>query len=290
MKPDAPEGIRGEFQPIDTAAAGVRICEHLPGLAQRAGQWAVVRSMSHPQTNHLNATHQILTGQPQPGAFFDKIASRGDYPCYAAALDAIRPREDGLPGGIMLPTFLMEGPLVWPGQHAGFLGPRHDPWQIRQDPSQPDFRVSELSLPDGFSVERLEQRRNWLDAIEADGDAWQAKVEASASRSSSPSSRLPTGDADPIARQRAQAYSLLLSGKVAPRLRPEPRGSAVRDRYGRHMFGQSLLLSRRLIQAGVPIVQVNMGRVQLWDTHSRQLQESERAAAAADRPGSLGPA
>ena len=59
----------------------------------------------------------------------------------------------------MLPTFLMEGPLVWPGQHAGFLGPRHDPWQIRQDPNQPDFRVSELSLPDGFSVERLEQRR-----------------------------------------------------------------------------------------------------------------------------------
>ena len=182
MKPDAPDGIRGEFQPIDTSVAGVRICEHLPGLAQRADQWAVVRSMSHPQTNHLNATHQILTGQPQPGAFFDKIASRGDYPCYAGALDAIRPREDGLPGGVMLPTFLMEGPLIWPGQHAGFLGPRHDPWQIRQDPSQPDFRVSELSLPDGFSVERLEQRRSWLDAIEAGGDAWQAKVEARSHR------------------------------------------------------------------------------------------------------------
>ena len=67
MKPEAPEGIRGEFQPIDTSVSGLRICEHLPGLAQRAHQWAVVRSMSHPQTNHLNATHQILTGQPQPG-------------------------------------------------------------------------------------------------------------------------------------------------------------------------------------------------------------------------------
>jgi hypothetical protein len=256
MKPGAPEGIRGEFQPIDTAAPGVRICEHLPGLAARADQWAVVRSLSHPHTNHLNATHQILTGQPQPGAFFDKIASRGDYPCYAGALHAIRPPEDGLPGGVMLPTFLMEGPLVWPGQHAGFLGPRHDPWQIRQDPSQPEFRVSELALPDGFSVERLERRRSWLETIEAGHNAWQARAATA------------TAGADPIAQQRAQAYSLLLSGTVARAFdinREDPR---VRDRYGRHQFGQSLLLARRLIQAGVPIVQVNLGRVQLWDTHS----------------------
>jgi hypothetical protein len=267
MKPGAPDGIRGEFQPIDTTAAGVRICEHLPGLAQRAGRWAVVRSMSHPHTNHLNATHQILTGHPQPGAFFDKIASRGDYPCYAGALDAIRPRADGLPGGIMLPTFLMEGPLVWPGQHAGFLGPRHDPWQIRQDPSQPDFHVSELSLPDGFSIERLAQRRSWLDAIESGHDTWQARAEAVA-KAGVDDAGDGSADSDPIARQRAQAYSLLLSGKVARAFdlnREDPR---VRDRYGRHMFGQSLLLARRLIQAGVPIVQVNLGRVQLWDTHS----------------------
>jgi hypothetical protein len=273
MKPGAPEGIRGEFQPIDTTVAGVRICEHLPGLAARAGQWAVVRSLSHPQTNHLNATHQILTGHSQPGAFFDKIASRGDYPCYAGALNAIQPRGDGLPGGIMLPTFLMEGPLIWPGQHAGFLGPRHDPWQIRQDPSLPEFRVAELALPDGFSVERLEQRRSWLESIEAGHDAWQAKAETAAKHTvKSPASADGHGDADasadPIARQRAQAYSLLLSGKVARAFELNREDPRVRDRYGRHMFGQSLLLARRLIAAGVPIVQVNLGRVQLWDTHS----------------------
>jgi hypothetical protein len=261
MKPDAPEGIRGEFQPIDTTVAGLRICEHLPGLAARADRWSVVRSLSHPQTNHLNATHQILTGQSQPGAFFDKIASRGDYPCYAGALHAIRPPASGLPGGVLLPTFLMEGPLVWPGQHAGFLGPRHDPWQIRQDPNLPEFRVSELALPDGFSVERLERRKGWLEAIEAGHDAWQARA---AGEGEGPSG----ATADPIAQQRAQAYSLLLSGRVARAFdlnREDPR---VRDRYGRHTFGQSLLLARRLVQAGVPIVQANMGRVQLWDTHS----------------------
>jgi hypothetical protein len=258
MKPGAPEGIRGEFQPIDSSIAGLRVCEHLPGLAARAARWAVIRSLSHPHTNHLNATHQILTGQPQPGAFFDKIASRGDFPCYASALHAIAPPASGLPGGVLLPTFLMEGPLVWPGQHAGFLGPRHDPWQIRQDPNLPDFRVSELALPDGFSIERLERRKGWLDAIEAEHDLWQTKL-SSTDGSTSP---------DPIAQQRIQAYSLLLSGKVARAFdlsREDPR---VRDRYGRHMFGQSLLLARRLIQADVPIVQVNLGRVQLWDTHS----------------------
>ncbi len=136
MKPDAPEGIRGEFRPIATSVPGIQFCEHLPSLAARAEKLAIVRSLAHSYTNHLNATHELLTGHAQPGAFFDKTASRDDYPCYASGLDAIRPRGDGIPSGVTLPTYLMEGPLVWPGQHAGFLGPRHDPWQIRQDPNR----------------------------------------------------------------------------------------------------------------------------------------------------------
>ena len=151
MKPDAPDGIRGEFKPIKTAVPGISMCEHLPELAARADELAIVRSLAHGYTNHLNATHEILTGHSQPGAFFDKIASRDDYPCYAAAIDAIRPRGDGVPSGVMLPTFLMEGPLVWPGQHAGFLGPKHDPWQVRQDPNRPGFGFEGLALPDGLS-------------------------------------------------------------------------------------------------------------------------------------------
>jgi hypothetical protein len=251
LKPDAPEGIRGEFKPIDTRAPGVRICEHLPGLAARADKLAIVRSMSHKYTNHLNATHELLTGHSQPGAFFDKIASRDDYPCYASGLDYVQPRSDGVPSGVMLPTFLMEGPLVWPGQHAGFLGPKHDPWQIKQDPNRPDFRVDSLDLPVGLSVERLNRRRGLLDQVDASRRA------------------IASGSArDPLAEQQAQAYSLLLSGKVARAFDLTREDPKVRDRYGRHMYGQSLLLARRLVQAGVPIVQVNMGRVQTWDTHS----------------------
>jgi hypothetical protein len=252
MKPEAPDGIRGEFRPIATSVPGIHFCEHLPELAARADRLAVVRSLSHTYTNHLNATHELLTGHSQPGAFFDKIASRDDYPCYASGLDYVRPRADGIPSGVMLPTFLMEGPLVWPGQHAGFLGPKYDPWQIRQDPSRPGFGVDSLSLPVGFSVERLGRRQTLLDRLEGQVERLEARSAANG----------------PMAEQRRRAMSMLLSGKVERAFDLGQEDSRVRDRYGRHMFGQSLLLARRLVEAGVPIVQVNMGRVQTWDTHS----------------------
>jgi hypothetical protein len=250
-KPNAPERIRGEFKPIQTAAPGVLFSEHLPGLAARADKLAVVRTLAHQHTNHLNGTHQILTGHPQPGAFFDKIASRDDYPCYAGALDYIRPRNDGVPSGVMLPTYLMEGPLTWPGQNAGFLGPKHDPWHIKEDPNRAGFRVESLNLPEGFSVERLGKRRSLLDELNIQRDS----LSAATAR-------------DPMSDQRELAFSLLLNGKVARAFEIQREDPRTRDRYGRHMFGQSLLLARRLVQAGVPIVQVNLGRVQNWDHHS----------------------
>jgi len=251
LKPDAPEGIRGEFKPIATNVPGLSISEHLPRLAAMADRLAIVRSMSHTNLNHLNATHWVLTGQPQPGAFFDKIASRDDYPCYASALDAVRPGRDGVPTGVTLPTYLMEGPLTWPGQHAGFLGPKHDPWQIKQDPNRPGFRVEDLALPDGFTVERLQKRLDLLGHLNSTLEA----AESSPARG------------DTLSEQRRQALSMLMSGKVARAFDLDKEDPKVRDRYGRHMFGQSLLLARRLVEAGVPVVQANMGRVQNWDTH-----------------------
>jgi hypothetical protein len=266
LKPDAPEKIRGEFKPIATSSSGVSICEHLPALAMRADRLAIVRSLSHAHTNHLNATHQLLTGHPQPGAFFDKVASRDDYPCYAAALDFLRSSDNGAPSGVMLPTYLMEGPLTWPGQHAGFLGPRHDPWQIKQDPNSAKFREDSLRLPDGFSVERLQHRQDLLGTLSQETETWQARA------------------VDSLGTQRAHAIDLLTSGRIARAFdlhREDPR---TRDRYGRHMFGQSLLLARRLVEAGVPIIQVNMGRVQTWDTHSANFQTlKERLLPPTDR-------
>src|SRR5262249_41304499 len=165
MKPDAPPEIRGEFKPIATKVPGLTICEHLPRLAARADKYALVRSLSHRENNHLVATHHVLTGHPQPGAFFDKVASRDDWPSYAATVDYLRPRNDGVPSGVNLPTFLMEGPLTWPGQHAGFLGPRHDPWQITRDPNRADFTVENLRLAPGLAVEQMSDRLALLDSI-----------------------------------------------------------------------------------------------------------------------------
>jgi hypothetical protein len=249
-KPDAPAEVRGEFQPVATRVPGLHICEHLPRLAARAHQFALVRSLSHRENNHLVATHHVLTGHPQPGAFFDKVASRDDWPSYASTLDHLRPRRDGVPSGVNLPTFLMEGPLIWPGQHAGFLGPRHDPWQITQDPNRPDFRVDNLSLAPGLEVTRLNDRQALLEQVDRQR---QQLTDLAAGRR--------------LADQQRLAFSVLTSGRVAQAFNVDREPAAVRDRYGRHAFGQSLLLARRLVQAGVPAVQANMGRVQNWDTH-----------------------
>lgn len=250
-KPDAPAETRGEFAAIATQTPGIQFGEHLPMLAARSDKLAVVRSMSHGENNHLLATHQVLTGYAIPGGIFDQVASRNDYPCYAGALDFLRPRHDGVPNGVTLPTFLVEGPLTWPGQHAGFLGQRHDPWHIRQDPNDPKFQVDILRLADGVSSDRLRQRESLLSDVNR--------------------SREQTGaaaDRHEFLIQQSQALEMLTSGQIARAFDIHREPAENRDRYGRHLFGQSLLLARRLVQAGVPIVQCNMGRVQNWDTHT----------------------
>ncbi|HEV3146892.1 MAG TPA: DUF1501 domain-containing protein, partial [Gemmataceae bacterium] len=160
MKPEAPDEIRGQFKPTATSVPGLVICEHLPKIAARMDRCTLVRSLAHREDNHLLATHQVLTGMAIPNGIFDQVASRNDWPCYAGALDYFHPRNDGVPTGVNLPTFLMEGPLVWPGQHAGILGAKHDPWQIKQDPNRPDFRVDSLQLAEGR--DRLLDRRTLL--------------------------------------------------------------------------------------------------------------------------------
>jgi len=250
MKPDAPPEVRGDFKPVATKVPGIQVSEHLPHLAARADRYAIVRTLSHRENNHLVATHHLLTGYQQPGAFFDKVASRTDWPCYSSGLSYLKPRHDGIPSGVNLPTFLVEGPLTWPGQHAGFLGPRHDPWQINRDPNTPNFGVDSLRLAAGLEIDRLDDRRALLAQVNGQQ---QALADLAESRR--------------LSDQQQQAFTILTSGKLAQAFEMEREPVAVRERYGRHAFGQSLLLARRLVQAGVPVVQANMGRVQNWDTH-----------------------
>ena len=248
-KPDAPEAIRGEFRPIDTAVPGVRFCEHLPGLARRADKLAILRSMAHSEGNHLPAVHWTLTGKVSTvrGATdLDRVASRDDFPCYAAVLDRLRARADGVPNGVALPLRMIEGPLTWPGQDAGFLGPKHDPWQLRIDPNKPDARDDTLRLPDGLSADRLHRRHHLLS--QAGGGA-------------------PILAGESFGDQQGAAIAMLADGRVGRALDLDKEDPKLREAYGPHLFGRSLLMARRLIEAGVPIVQAMMGIVQTWDLH-----------------------
>ena len=246
MKPEAPDKIRSDFQPIATSVPGIQICEHMPMLAARAHQLAIVRTMSHPEGNHLVATHRVLTGHPSSprgASDLDRVASRDDYPCYAAVLDQARPRQDGIPSGVALPLRLVEGPLTWPGQDAGFLGPAHDPWQLKIDPGKPEAGDHSLTLPPGLDTQRLHLRKHLL------------------------SQTLPPVPADSFASQQDQALAMLCNGQVGRALQADREDPRLADRYGHHLFGRSLLLARRLVESGVPVVQATMGIVQTWDTH-----------------------
>jgi uncharacterized protein (DUF1501 family) len=255
LKPEAPLEVRGSFKPIATRAPGVQLCEHLPRLAARADKFAIIRSMTHGLPSHEHATHMVLTGIDKMPPGSSHMASRNDWPCFASGLDYLRPRADGIPNGVMLPTYLNNG-YGFSGQHAGLLGPRYDPWHVKQDPSKSSFRVDNLELPIGLTAGRLSDRRGLLQEV----DRQRAFL---------------TGQAQgrQLSAQQDEAVTVLTSGKIGQAFALQREPDKVRDRYGRHLFGQSLLLARRLVQAGVPVVQANMGHMNTWDTHNANCQQ-----------------
>lgn len=258
-KPQAPTEIRGEFGVSKTPIPGVLLSEHLPLLAARANKMTLVRSFAHKDNNHTAATHHLLTGSLQPGVRFDKPLSRDDWPCYGAGTAYLAPPPEGIPSGVTLPTFLGDGPLVWPGQHGGFLGPKYDPWQIKSNPNLKSFKVDHVELPAGLSISQLNDRVSLLGSLNAAQEELARSAEGK---------RL--GD------QQKKAIALLSSGVVARAFDLSKEPERTKERYGRHMFGQSLLLSRRLVQAGVRVVQANMGSVQNWDSHDNNFNRLKR--------------
>lgn len=259
LKPNAPAEVRGSFEGIHTRTPGMQICEHLPLLANCSDKYAIVRSMTHGLPSHEHATHMLLTGIDKMPPGSTHMASRFDWPCYASALDHLRPRQDGIPSGVMLPWYLNNG-YGFSGQDAGFLGAKHDPWQIKQDPNSPNFKIENLSLPAGLSINGFENRKKLL----AEFDAQRGALDRARSVTE-------------FNGYQNQAISILTSSAIGKAFALDQEPAEVRDRYGRNQFGQSLLLARRLVQAGVPVVQANMGTMNTWDTHNRnfhQLKES----------------
>lgn len=252
LKPDAPAEIRGPFKPISTRTAGIQISEHFGRLARLTDKLAIVRSLSHTDPAHLSSGHATLTGHlaPKVNSDADPPSDR-DTPHLGSMLARLRETPGTLPPFVTLPWMAFHPSAPGgraPGQHGGWLGRKYDPLLVTGDPSKPDWKVDELSLADGISYERIDSRRQLLGEI----DRQRAQL-----------------DSAEVSGLKQKAFGLLSSQKArqAFDLAEEPEG--VRDRYGRNIHGQCLLLARRLVEHGVPLVSVNWhndGR-NFWDTH-----------------------
>lgn len=260
-KPDAPIEIRGEFRSIRTSVPGLHFSELLPGTARVADKMSVIRSMTTDINSHSTSGYWMLTGYKHPSSGESEPPNLNDWPSIAATVGALKPSERCPFSSIVLPEPIVNNPAIpWPGQNGGMMGAAWNPHLLRCDPSLTPFEVDGLKLASGVSELRLESRQRLLQQFDAHF--------------------LRTSKSDQVAafdRSQEQAFDIVRSGstRAAFELDREPPPS--RDRYGRHKFGQSLVLARRLVEAGVRLVQVNWPREPgdttsgnpVWDTHQK---------------------
>jgi hypothetical protein len=267
LKPNAPAEFRGEFRPIATSAPGVRLCEHLPLLARQAHHLAVVNSLGHygrGTGDHHAGYYYKLTGREPDPSFRQLLNDRKprptDWPFIGSVVAAKRPAHPYLPSLLSLPEKPGAPQYTRPGQFAARLGIEYDPVYLLGSLERPtEFAAPVLSLEGDVSPGRLADRRSLLAALDGAERA------------------LDRGAAAPWSKQQARAFSLLTAPqtKGAFDLTREPQ--LVRERYGANVNGLSMLMARRLVEAGVPFVSVFwMGDPKLdgpcksgggWDTH-----------------------
>ena len=258
-KPTAPEATRSQFDAIATRTPGMAIVEHLPLLAQRSDRYTIVRSLTHTGVNHGTSAYHMLTGHLHwsPGTL--RHPTKKDMPNLAASAAPLLEHAPHLPGCVSLPSVVNDGDgLPVPGQGAGMLGDAYAPFLVEGDPTADDFRVDALGLAEGVSRQRLARRVSLRQTIDE-------RLEH-LSRSS---------DGQALSEWNQQAWNLLASRETEAAFDLASEPATLRERYGRHHFGQSLVLARRLIEAGVPLVTVywNSPRNtddESWDTHVDQ--------------------
>jgi len=275
MKPNAPKEVRGEFNPIPTKTPGIHICEHLPMLAQRSEKWALCRSLTHPYIEHSEGHHVMLTGRtPLPTGFDGSKPKPTDWPSIAAiANDRLRPRNN-LPPAIVLPDRIVHrtGRTI-PGQFGGQMGEQRDPWLLEASPfhsehygAYPDylfhhakgkledanlkFQAPNLTLPQGLGKGRFASRLELFRQL----NRQRAFLETAA-------------EVEQFDRYRQMAVSLLSDEKTQKAFDVLNVEDKLQERYGKNAFGWSLLMAAQLVEAGVSLVQVNLGNNEAWDTH-----------------------
>jgi hypothetical protein len=277
LKPDAPAEVRGEFRPIATRTPGLQVCEHLPLLAQRSERYALVRSACTNDSGHGIACHMLLTGRLDFPAGFNpaKAPNATEWPSMASLVTCLTQGRSDLPPAVVLPQpSINEAGEVRLGQFAGRLGPRWEAWHVQiaakcalgngacphcfrfdgtpfQHGSPSIFETPMLGLPEGGRL-RLDDRAALLRHVERQQRALDQTAEGMR-----------------LDRHRQEALGVLADARVRAAFDVEQADAKTLERYGKNKFGLSLLMASRLAEAGVGLVQVNLGKNSSWDTHRR---------------------
>ncbi|MFN4258855.1 MAG: DUF1501 domain-containing protein [Gemmataceae bacterium] len=257
LKPDAPEGIRSQFQPIRTVVPGIDVCDQMPLFARHTDKTAIIRSMSHQSNNHEPSVYHTLTGKRNPSLVVPRNQRRrGDFPNVGAVVAQFS--DAGvLPASVTVPRPIGHDGVTYAGTYAGFLGPRFDPLELKEAPNASQPSDHALTPPPDIDDTRLLARRGLLRTLEDFDRRLQNQ-------------RGPTDLSD----FQEQAYRMMSSPVAKRAFQLDLEAPAVRDRYGRNEYGESFLLARRLVEAKVRLVSVNWmyfmpnGRISnVWDNH-----------------------
>ncbi|MDB5340664.1 MAG: hypothetical protein JWN70_6283 [Planctomycetaceae bacterium] len=261
-KPQAPDNVRGPYRPIETNVPGIYVSEMLPQLARHADKLAIVRSVHHRHSSHNSGMHWSIVGRPYKMDSTLINPSRSDIPSFGT-LTAWLAQRDGyssqLPPYVITPEPHCDSvKYITPGQYGSCLGSKFDPLVLNNDPNADGFRVPDMGLVDGVSLERQQLRTDLLGQLDSHG----CRIETDAAR-----------DHDVV---QAKALSMANSSAVSKAFDLSQEPTAVRERYGRHTWGQSHLLARRLVEAGIPFVTTVNGRSIIWDTHKDNFNRLEK--------------
>jgi hypothetical protein len=255
LKPEAPEGIRSLFSPIDTSVPGIQICDQLPQVARHADKLAICRAMTHPSNTHEVGVYHTLTGKINNTLAVPRNArARSDFPNAGAIVSRFSP-PSSMPGSVTIPRPIGHDGVTYTGTYAGFLGPRYDPMELQAPGEVSDPAPHNFALPEGLDTARLQARFGLLDLIERQDRAMQR----------------PAGGVDDF---REQAFRMVTAPETKRAFDLELEPAQLRDRYGRNEYGESFLLARRLVEAGVRLVTIvwyyicSDGNVaNVWDNH-----------------------
>lgn len=251
VKPDAPDGIRSPFLPIQTSVPGMLLGDQLPQVARQADKLSIIRSLTHNTTDHQTSVYHTLTGRVMtpPRVFPANARTRSDFPSIGSMFSYMG-EKSLTPASFSIPRAVAHDGLFYAGTHAGFLGSTHDPIELGQVFNhvqvgpRSDPPTIPLTLPSDMSIARLQARRGLRDLLDAEDRFVQQSSEIKAFDS-----------------VYETAYRMLHSPTVKDALNLELESPATRDRYGRNEYGESFLTARRLVEAGVRLVTVTTGPV-----------------------------